>query len=118
VDKTIRAFDLRNFSQPLQILHGHQLAVRRVKCHPHAENQLISASYDMSINMWDMSMGQMTRHFDHHSEFVLGVDLSLFEENLVVSAAWDRTCCVWNANQGPPPPPPPGMAQQAAKPPM
>eukprot|EP00441_Pelagodinium_beii_P011707 CAMPEP_0197682110 /NCGR_PEP_ID=MMETSP1338-20131121/95987_1 /TAXON_ID=43686 ORGANISM="Pelagodinium beii, Strain RCC1491" /NCGR_SAMPLE_ID=MMETSP1338 /ASSEMBLY_ACC=CAM_ASM_000754 /LENGTH=71 /DNA_ID=CAMNT_0043263535 /DNA_START=1 /DNA_END=213 /DNA_ORIENTATION=+ len=30
VDKTIRTFDLRNLTQPVQVLHGHQLAVRRV----------------------------------------------------------------------------------------
>jgi len=112
VDKTIRAFDLRNFTQPVQVLHGHQLAVRRVKCHPHCETQIVSASYDMSVNVWDMNMAQMIKHFDHHSEFVLGLDLSLFEENLVASAAWDRTCCVWNCVQGPPPPAPPGMAQR------
>lgn len=117
VDKTLRVFDLRNFSGPVQILHGHQLAVRRVKTHPHHESQLVSASYDMSVNVWDINMGQMIQHFDHHSEFVLGIDLSLFEENLLATAAWDRTCCVWNYAHGPPPPPPPGMAQMAPRPP-
>lgn len=109
VDKTLRVFDLRNFAGPVQVLHGHQLAVRRVKAHPHAEHQLVSSSYDMSVNVWDMSMGQMIQHFDHHSEFVLGVDLSLFEENLIATAAWDRSVCVWNCVHGPPPPAPPGM---------
>jgi len=110
VDKTIRVFDIRNPSGPVNVLHGHQLAVRRVKCHPHCDSQLVSASYDMSVNVWDLNAGQMVRHFDHHTEFVLGVDLSLFEENLIASAAWDRSVCVWNCAQGPPPPPPPGMA--------
>lgn len=117
VDKTVRVFDLRNMSGPMQILHGHQLAVRRVKSHPHHESQFVSASYDMSVNVWDMNMGQMVQHFDHHTEFVLGVDLSLFEENLMATAAWDRTVCVWNTLQGPPPPPQPGLAQQAPRPP-
>lgn len=116
VDKTLRVFDIRNLQGPLQVLHGHQLAVRRVKCHPHCDNQLVSASYDMSVNVWDLNMGQMIQHFDHHSEFVLGLDLSLFEENLIATAAWDRTACVWNLVRGPPPPPPPGMAQGAPRP--
>lgn len=111
VDKTIRVFDLRNASGPVQVLHGHQLAVRRVKCHPHCDSQLVSASYDMSVKMWDLNMGQMVQNFDHHTEFVLGVDLSLFDENLIASAAWDRTVCVWNCVQGRPPPPPVGMVQ-------
>mmetsp|Transcript_66649 Transcript_66649/g.124419 ORF Transcript_66649/g.124419 Transcript_66649/m.124419 type:complete len:331 (-) Transcript_66649:161-1153(-) len=118
VDKTLRTFDLRNPRGPVQILHGHQLAVRRVKTHPHCENQILSSSYDMSVNMWDMNMGQLIQHFDHHSEFVLGIDLSLFEENLVASVAWDRTVCVWNCLHGPPPPPPPGLRMQAPRPPQ
>merc|ERR1719379_489044 len=113
VEKTVRVFDLRNLAGPLQVMHGHQLAVRRIKCHPHHESQFVSASYDMSVNVWDLNMGQMVQHFDHHSEFVLGLDLSLFEENLLASAAWDRTVCTWNCMQGPPPPPPPGMTQPA-----
>eukprot|EP00747_Dinoflagellata_sp_TGD_P168233 gnl/TRDRNA2_/TRDRNA2_194133_c0_seq1.p1 gnl/TRDRNA2_/TRDRNA2_194133_c0~~gnl/TRDRNA2_/TRDRNA2_194133_c0_seq1.p1 ORF type:complete len:331 (-),score=57.74 gnl/TRDRNA2_/TRDRNA2_194133_c0_seq1:78-1070(-) len=112
VDKTLRVFDIRSLTAPIQVLHGHQLAVRRVKMHPHAENQLVSASYDMSVNMWDLNMGQLIQHFDHHTEFVLGVDLSLFEENLLATAAWDRSVCVWNCVQGPPPPRPPPMSGQ------
>jgi len=117
VDKTIRVFDLRNLTGPVQVLHGHQLAVRRVKTHPHSESQLVSCSYDMSVNVWDMNMGQMINHFGHHSEFVLGVDLSLFQENLMATAAWDRTVCIWNSAQGPPPPRPPGIGQPAPRPP-
>lgn len=116
VDKTVRLFDLRNPTVPVQMLHGHHLAVRRVKTHPFSESQLVSASYDMSVNLWDMNMGQIIQHYTHHSEFVLGVDFSLFEENLLATTAWDRTTCVWNCAKGPPPPPPPGMrqARQAA----
>eukprot|EP00928_Gymnodinium_smaydae_P066880 TRINITY_DN49841_c0_g1_i1.p1 TRINITY_DN49841_c0_g1~~TRINITY_DN49841_c0_g1_i1.p1 ORF type:complete len:333 (-),score=62.59 TRINITY_DN49841_c0_g1_i1:429-1427(-) len=117
VDKTIRVFDIRNPAGPLQVLHGHQLAVRRVKTHPHSDHQLVSASYDMSVKVWDLNMASMVQHFDHHSEFVLGVDYSLFEENLLATAAWDRTVCVWNSVRGPPPPPPAGLRQKAMPPP-
>mmetsp|Transcript_54731 Transcript_54731/g.159012 ORF Transcript_54731/g.159012 Transcript_54731/m.159012 type:complete len:332 (-) Transcript_54731:10-1005(-) len=117
VDKTIRVFDLRRLTGPVQMLHGHQLAVRRVKTHPHYDSQLVSASYDMSVNVWDMNAGQMIRHFDHHTEFVLGVDLNLFQENMIATAAWDRSVCVWNCMQGPPPPRPPGIGAPAPRPP-
>ncbi|CAK0845461.1 unnamed protein product, partial [Prorocentrum cordatum] len=100
VDKTLRVFDLRNFAGPVQVLHGHQLAVRRVKCHPHAEHQLVSSSYDMSVNVWDMNMGQMIQHFDHHSEFVLGVDLSLFED---VASLWRPRLVGETSSPCPPP---------------
>eukprot|EP00927_Polykrikos_kofoidii_P039499 TRINITY_DN33865_c0_g1_i1.p1 TRINITY_DN33865_c0_g1~~TRINITY_DN33865_c0_g1_i1.p1 ORF type:complete len:331 (+),score=52.82 TRINITY_DN33865_c0_g1_i1:156-1148(+) len=115
VDKTLRIFDLRNPTAPLQILHGHKLSVRRVKTHPFSANHLVSTSYDMSVMMWDTNSAQVVQYFDHHSEFVLGVDLSLFEENLIATAAWDRTCCIWNLKQGPPPPPPPGIMKPVAK---
>lgn len=117
VDKQIRMFDLRNLTGPVQTFHGHQLAVRRVKAHPHCDNRFVSASYDMSVNVWDTTLGQMVQHFDHHSEFVLGLDLSLFQENLLATGAWDRTTCLWNSLQGPPPPRPPGIAQQVPRPP-
>jgi peroxin-7 len=100
---------MRNPTGPLQILHGHQLAVRRLKCHPHSDSQVVSASYDMSVGVWDLNRAQMIQRFDHHTEFVVGLDLSLFEENLMATAAWDRTACVWNCVQGPPPPAPPGI---------
>merc|ERR1712060_222670 len=105
--KTLRVFDLRRLTSPLQMLHGHQLAVRRVKAHPHFDNQLVSVSYDMSVKMWDLNMGQAIQNFTHHTEFVLGVDLSLFEENLLATAAWDRSACLWNIVEGRPPDPPP-----------
>jgi len=111
VDKTLRVFDIRNLTAPVQVLHGHQLAVRRVKSHPHNEHQVVSVSYDMSMNVWDLNLAQAIQRFDHHTEFVLGVDLSLFEENLVATASWDRTVCVWNYARGPPPPAPPGLRQ-------
>lgn len=65
--------------------------------------------------MWDISMGQLVQSFDHHQEFVLGLDFSLFEDNLMASGSWDRTVCTWNHEIGPPPPCPPGFAQPAPK---
>jgi peroxin-7 len=44
VDKTIRAFDIRNAHAPVQVLNGHQFAVRRIKCSPHSERIVASAS--------------------------------------------------------------------------
>lgn len=116
-DKTIRVFDLRNLVSPVQVLHGHQLAVKRVKTHPHCATQLMSVSYDMTVKVWDIDLGQIVRHFDHHMEFVLGLDINLFEENLIATASWDRSVCVWDVAQGGPPPRPPGVGQPAPRPP-
>ncbi|CDJ37355.1 peroxisome biogenesis factor 7, putative [Eimeria tenella] len=45
--------------------------------------------------------------FDHHREFILGLDWSVFKSGLIVSTSWDRSVCVWNADSGPAPPPVP-----------
>lgn len=102
VDKTLRVFDLRKLSSPVVSLYGHQMAVRRVKSHPHCSSQVISASYDFAVHVWDLRLGQLLRHFDHHSDFVLGVDLNPFVENEAISAAWDNTLCLWNCADCPP----------------
>ncbi|RUS28964.1 hypothetical protein BC938DRAFT_481229 [Jimgerdemannia flammicorona] len=34
-------------------LHGHEYAVRKVKCSPHQGNNVASAEYDMSVRVWD-----------------------------------------------------------------
>jgi WD40 repeat protein len=52
VDKTVKLWDVRNPTIPLATLTGHQYAVRRVKCSPHAESVVYSASYDMTLRMW------------------------------------------------------------------
>jgi peroxin-7 len=44
-DNTIKIFDLRStLDQPLLVINGHQLAVRKVKFSPYHANTLISAS--------------------------------------------------------------------------
>ncbi|EER05845.1 Peroxisomal targeting signal 2 receptor, putative [Perkinsus marinus ATCC 50983] len=82
VDRVVRSWDLRNPSAPLVTMAGHELAVRRVKCHPHNSRTVISGGYDMAVFVWDLeansAQGHLVDRFDHHSEFVYGVDLSLF----------------------------------------
>ncbi|CAD7923233.1 unnamed protein product [Amoebophrya sp. A120] len=104
IDKTIRVWDLRKNNAPLATLFGHQLAVRRIKTHPHKPQLVGSVSYDMSVKMWDLSIMQLVQSFDHHQEFVIGLDFSLFEAGLMVSGSWDRTMCIWNHERGPPMP--------------
>ena len=69
----------------------------------------------MSVKLWDVEMGQMVQSFDHHQEFVVGLDFSLFDAGLVASGSWDRTVCVWNHEIGPPMPAPIGFAQPAPR---
>jgi len=55
-DNSIKIFDLRaTLDQPLLVINGHQLAVRKVKFSPYHSNTLLSASYDMTVCAWNMN---------------------------------------------------------------
>lgn len=112
VDRIIRTFDIRNpTGGPLAVLQGHDYAVRRLAWSPHASDVLISASYDMTVRLWNdasrrqaepamgaragMQMGIMNRH----TEFVTGVDWCLFGMGgWVASVGWDERVLLWDSN--------------------
>eukprot|EP00923_Selenidium_pygospionis_P008898 GHVN01015225.1.p1 GENE.GHVN01015225.1~~GHVN01015225.1.p1 ORF type:complete len:416 (+),score=43.78 GHVN01015225.1:159-1406(+) len=101
--------DLRRPEFPLRQFASHQLAVRRVRCSPHHKRFVASSSYDMTVRVWDLDATDgagMYSCAEHHTEFVFGLDWSLFQENVLCSASWDRTVTVWNhldRRLGPPP---------------
>lgn len=97
-------------------LLGHEYAVRRVAWSPHSANVLASASYDMTARVWSieagslgggnramsstfsasgMGGGRLVRIHDQHSEFVVGVGWSLFEEGVVGTCSWDQEIHLW-----------------------
>lgn len=113
VDKTIRTFDIRApLEGPVTALRGHEYAVRRLAWSPHASDVLVSASYDMTVRLWNdgstagprepgmgprpgAQMGLMNRH----TEFVTGVDWCLFGMGgWVASVGWDERVLLWDAN--------------------
>ena len=99
-DNLIKVFDLRaSMDQPLMVLMGHQLAVKRIKFSPYHANILASASYDMSVKVWDCNVQRHINQFEQHSEFATAVDFSNFAEGLMLSAGWDGLCCVHNINE-------------------
>ena len=62
-------------------LTGHQLPVRKIKFSPYHANILASSSYDMSVKVWDCNTQRNINSFEHHTEFITGLDFSLFTEN-------------------------------------
>ncbi|KAI9332730.1 WD40-repeat-containing domain protein [Zopfochytrium polystomum] len=92
VDHTIKAWDLRNTTREVALLRGHDYAVRRVKCSPHSRDVVASVSYDMSARWWNISVphNQLIHVHDRHTEFVLGLDMSMFYPGRVATCAWDE----------------------------
>lgn len=97
VDTLIKVWDVRNPMSPLETLHGHQYAVRRLRFSPHSESVLASCSYDMSVAVWNLDSDQnpLMRRYADHSEFVVGLDFNLFDEDKLLSCGWDENVFLW-----------------------
>ncbi|XXG98561.1 hypothetical protein Hte_004886 [Hypoxylon texense] len=113
VDKVIRTFDIRNPSAgPASVMMGHEYAVRRLAWSPHAQDILVSASYDMTVRLWTdgstmpqqqsspVKSGIQLGIMNRHSEFVTGVDWCLFGVGgWVATVGWDERVLLWDANK-------------------
>lgn len=102
VDKSVKLWDVRNYRVPISVLNGHGYAVRRIKFSPHKRNVLVSCSYDMTVCMWDfMVEDALVARYDHHTEFAVGVDMSVLVEGLLASTGWDELVYVWQQGMDP-----------------
>lgn len=79
---------------------GHRYAVKRCLFSPHSADLILSCSYDMSVRLWDLSQTAnsilRSKIWDHHQEFVGGIDFSNHLEGQVVSVGWDERLHLWN----------------------
>lgn len=101
-DNLIKLWDLRaTTDSPIMILPGHQLAVKRIKFSPYHANILASASYDMSTIIWDCNHQKPMNRFDHHTEFVVGLDFNMFVEGRLATASWDKSLAAIKIDDSP-----------------
>lgn len=119
VDKNVKIWDCRMIkpAETPQVggicetqLLGHEYAVRKVQWSPHRPDILATASYDMTCRVlvflilplfplstmstrWTTSpthgRPQLLHIHDPHTEFVVGVSWSLYEEGVLASCGWD-----------------------------
>ncbi|PRP84768.1 WD40 repeat-containing protein [Planoprotostelium fungivorum] len=90
VDKTIKIWDIRSTQRELGVLKGHGYAWVQFTREADVDS-------DMTVCLWDTLMeNALVRRFDHHTEFVVGVDFSLFIPGQMASCAWDETVQIWN----------------------
>lgn len=96
VDKSIKVWDVRSYRVPVAVLNGHGYAVRKVKFSPHRGSAIASCSYDMTVCLWDyMVEDALIARYDHHTEFAVGVDMSVLVDGLMASTGWDELVYVW-----------------------
>lgn len=70
----------------------------------------------MTVKVWSLSSISPIRSFEHHSEFVFGLDISIFHPNKLVSASWDEWVCVFDGGGIFSPPRLPSVKQRALLP--
>ena len=80
-DKTIRLWDLRNLTKPVNILAHHRYPPKKVRFSPHLGWLLGSCGYDMNVNFYDLRDPIEPLKFkgSQHTEFVPSMDFSLFD---------------------------------------
>lgn len=103
VDKTCKLWDLRaignvTMQSPVTCFYGHEYAVRKVRFSPHFDNLFASVSYDMSVILWDTKATdkQLAKRYQHHTEFIIGLDWNLFEKGQLATASWDKSIKIYN----------------------
>jgi peroxin-7 len=123
-DGSVRAWDVRSPAQPLWDVRGHQLSARRVVCSPHSASVHFTAGYDMTVRtwmegackndlhravgrkrltllVWRASPDVIVETRARHTEFVCGLDASLFRPHMLASCGWDERVDIWSAMPSP-----------------
>jgi WD40 repeat protein len=78
-----------------QTLAGHTAAVRSVRFSRRSPHQIVSASHDNTIKVWDFASGDLIQTLRGHAGWVRSCDVSP-DGRSVISASHDREAKLWN----------------------
>lgn len=53
-----------------QLITGHTEKIYSIKFHPHASGLLVSSSYDMTVRLWDLEVGNEVKKLKGHQDQV------------------------------------------------
>lgn len=96
-DKSVIVWNLtrdENFGYPRRALRGHSHFVEDVVISSDGQYAL-SASWDNSLRLWDLSHGTTSRRFVGHGKDVLSVAFSA-DNRQIVSGSRDKSIKLWN----------------------
>lgn len=79
---------------PVRSLHGHSHIVQDV-CLSYDSQYALSASWDNTLRLWNLSTGETEKTFIGHNKDVLSVCFSP-DNRLIMSCGRDRTIKLWN----------------------
>ncbi|MEH2370114.1 WD40 repeat domain-containing protein, partial [Nostoc sp.] len=79
-------------------LTGHSKRVNAVAFTPNGK-QVISASWDKTLKLWNLETGECEHTFQGHSDRVTAVALTS-DGKQVISTSWDNTLKLWNLETG------------------
>jgi WD40 repeat protein len=80
------------------MLSGHSAIVTALALSTNGA-MLVSASWDLTVRLWDVSTGQLTRVLRGHTNYVMATALSP-DETVVASGSLDGTVRVWDSDAG------------------
>ncbi|KAL8768238.1 MAG: hypothetical protein Q9209_005468 [Squamulea sp. 1 TL-2023] len=96
-DHNIHLFDMRNLKRSLNVLKDHVAAVMDVEFSPTGQ-ELVSASYDRSIRLWDRDQGHSKDIY--HTKRMQRVFSALFtpDNKYILSGSDDGNIRLWRSN--------------------
>lgn len=113
---SLSLWDVRSSGGPVSAAHSHRMPIKRVRASPHDASRIVVASYDMSVAVWDVqpelrpsaataempAPHRLLQSFNHHHEFVTGVDWDCAHPSRVLSCGWDQSAVMWDLAEPPP----------------
>ena len=96
-DHNVYTFDMRNLSSALQIYKDHVAAVMSVDWAPTGQ-ELVSASYDRTLRLWEVGKGNHSRDVYHTKRMqrIFATAYSL-DARFVLSGSDDGNVRIWKA---------------------
>lgn len=111
--------DVHRILQPTLQLSGHSGKVVSLAWSPFQETLLASASYDRTVQVWDVGKAQLVATYQGHSARVFSVSWSPVDPDVLFSGGEDNVIRSWKLSEQPvkpvrPPKPPEKAGKQEA----